>query len=393
MLATAGNTTRARRGILNRRSLVGASVMVLCGVVSVVDASGVVRKVVVGVLMLAAELGLIAARRVASDRLAALAVTLTAASGLAVTVLSPDGLGEVPVLVGAASLPLYVPPGWVRNAVIGIVAVAFGVSIVVISGSWVGLMAGIGAWALADRSVEHAAYQAERDRALALLAQVEASRDAQSEAAAADERNRIAREMHDVLAHSLAGLSVQLQAIRAVAAKEGAPASITGPIDRAAELARDGVQEARAAVGALRATRLRGLDDLQGLVNGFPGEATLEATGQPGNLDPDAAHAVYRAVQEAMTNAARYATGSGIDVKVAWGAGQLLVSVRDHGLPARREPSGVQGSGTGIKSMTGRIEAVGGTLIAGPDPAGSGWRVEARVPVARRGGANDGVNA
>jgi signal transduction histidine kinase len=94
-----------------------------------------------------------------------------------------------------------------------------------------------------------------------------------------------------------------------------------------------------------------------------------------------------------MTNAARYATGSTIDVKVAWGAEELLVRVRDHGLPAQRSPSGVTGSGTGIKSMTGRIEAVGGTLTAGPDPGGPGWRVEARLPVTRRGGANGEVNA
>jgi len=271
--------------------------------------------------------------------------------------------------------------------------VVFGASIVVISRSAVGLMVGVGAWALADRSIEHAAFQSERDRAVALLAQVEASRDAQREAAAADERNRIAREMHDVLAHSLAGLSMQLQAIRAVAAKEGAPASIIGPIDRAAELARDGVQEARAAVGVLRATRLRGLDDLAGLVGGFPGDATLSVTGQPGYLDPEEGHAVYRAVQEALTNAARYATGSSIDVTVAWGARQLAVSVVDHGLPARRQPSGVRGSGTGIVSMTARIEAIGGTFTAGPSPAGPGWRVEALVPVTGRGGTNEEVNA
>jgi signal transduction histidine kinase len=393
MLAIAGDTTRARRDPLGRRRLAGAAVMVAAGVVSVLDAHGTVRKIIVGVLMVCAELGLIAARRSASNRLAALAVTLTVITGLAITLLAPDGLGEVPVLAGAANLPHYLPAGRVRNVAIGIVALAFGISILVISRSLVGLIAGVGAWALADRSVEQAAFQSERDRALSLLAQVEASRDAQSEAAAAEERNRIAREMHDVLAHSLAGLSMQLQAIRAVAAKEGAPASITGPIDRAAELARDGVQEARAAVGALRATRLRGLDDLEGLVEDFPGESTLEVTGQPGPISPDAGHAVYRAVQEAMTNAARYATGSAIDVKVAWGAEELLVRVRDHGLPAQRSPSGVTGSGTGIKSMTGRIEAVGGTLAAGPDPDGPGWRVEARLPVTRRGGANGEVNA
>ena len=292
--------------------------------------------------MLGAELGLIAARRSGWPRLTALAFTITIATGVAATVLSPDGLGEVPVLAGAANLPMCLPPGRARAAAIGTVAVVFGASIVVISRSAVGLMVGVGAWALADRSIEHAAFQSERDRA--------------------------------------------------VAAK-GAPASIIGPIDRAAELARDGVQEARAAVGVLRATRLRGLDDLAGLVGGFPGDATLSVTGQPGYLDPEEGHAVYRAVQEALTNAARYATGSSIDVTVAWGARQLAVSVVDHGLPARRQPSGVRGSGTGIVSMTARIEAIGGTFTAGPSPAGPGWRVEALVPVTGRGGTNEEVNA
>ena len=212
-----------------------------------------------------------------------------------------------------------------------------------ISGSPVGLLAGAGAWALADRSIERAAFEAERDRALALLAEVEASRQTQLEAAAAEERNRIAREMHDVLAHSLAGLSMQLQAIRAVAAAEGASTSITGPIDRAAELAREGVQEARAAVGALRAPKQYGLDDLQDLVAGFPGQADLRVSGQPQRLSPDAGHAIYRAVQEAMTNTARYATGSAIDVEVTWGPAQLRVRVRDHGLPDGSSALGGQG--------------------------------------------------
>jgi signal transduction histidine kinase len=274
-----------------------------------------------------------------------------------------------------------IQPGPVRSACVAVVSVAFGVVVAVISGSPVGLLAGAGAWALADRAVEQAAFRAERDRALALLAEVEASRQAQREAAAAEERNRIAGEMHDVLAHSLAGLSMQLQAIRAVAAAEGAP-SITGPIDRAAELAREGVQEARAAVGALRAAPAARPGDLEGLVNGFPGEVSLQVSGRPGRLGPEAGHAVYRAVQEAMTNAARYATGSGIDVTVAWGPERLRVRVRDHGLPAGARPSGVQGSGTGVKSMAGRVEAVGGQLTAGP--ARSGTRVAGRgnpVPV------------
>jgi signal transduction histidine kinase len=381
MAATAGQFRDSRGETFGSRGLIGPALMVVCGVVCVLRAPGVPVKVTSGALMLAAELGLIGARRAPAQLSGLLSVSVTIVAGLAVTVLVPSGLGEVPVLAGAGILPRYLAPGWPRNAGITAVAVAFGAAVVVISRSPLGLLAGAGAWALADRSIEQAAYRAERDRALALLAEVEASRQAQREAAAAEERNRIAREMHDVLAHSLAGLSMQLQAIRAVAAAEGAAPSITGPIDRAAELARDGVKEARAAVGALRGPQLRGVSDLPGLVNGFPGEVSLQVSGEPADLAPEAGHAVYRAVQEAMTNTARYATGSGITVAVTWAPERLRVQVRDHGLPAGHQPSGVKGSGTGIASMAGRVEAAGGQLTAGPAPDGRGWLVEVTVPV------------
>ncbi|MFJ6081388.1 sensor histidine kinase [Streptomyces sp. NPDC092369] len=210
---------------------------------------------------------------------------------------------------------------------------------------------------------------------------MEASRASRQEAAALEERRRIAHEMHDVLAHSLAGLSMQVQAVRAIARRDGAPATLTGPLDRAAELARDGVQEARAAVGALRSVPLRGIADIDGLTRGFPGEARLRVSGRAGRLTPEAGHAVYRAVQEAMTNAARYATGSAIDVDLVWEGSEMRAVVRDRGLPAGRGPSGVQGSGTGLRGMAERIEAVGGSLTAGPAPEGPGWRIALRVPV------------
>ena len=270
-MTAAGPAARPPEETRHGRSLSGAAIMVISGVVCVIDGHGLALKIAVGALMLAAELGLILIRRGPARRAGLLANILVIAAGITVTVLVPNGLGEVPVLAGASVLPRFLDAGWPRGAGIAVVSVAFGVSVMAISGSPVGLLAGAGAWALADRSVEQAAYRAERDRALALLAEVEASRQAQREAAAAEERNRIAHEMHDVLAHSLAGLSMQLQAIRAVAAAEGAPPSITGPVDRAAELARAGVAEARAAVGVLREPRRHGLGDLEALVSGFPG--------------------------------------------------------------------------------------------------------------------------
>ena len=391
VVASVARTGQAPGAPFEARRLVGPAIMMACGAVSVIDAHGVAAKVAVGALVVGSELCLLLGRRFPVQRAGLLAILACIAAGVAITILAPRGLGEVPALAGTSLLPRYLPAGLVRNLVVGLVSAAFGVSIWVISGSPVGLLAGAGAWALADRSIERAAFEAERDRALALLAEVEASRQTQLEAAAAEERNRIAGEMHDVLAHSLAGLSMQLQAIRAVAAAEGASTSITGPIDRAAELAREGVQEARAAVGALRAPKQYGPDDLRDLVAGFPGQADLRVSGQPERLTPEAGHAIYRAVQEAMTNAARYATGSAIDVEVTWAPAQLRVRVRDHGLPTGRQPSGVKGSGTGIASMAGRVEAVGGRLTAGPIPNDSGWLVQVTVPVV--GGADSEVDA
>ena len=375
-----------------RGDLIGATAMVVCVAVSVVAAHGLVLKLLVGALGACAELGMLLSRGIVRARPAWLGVALTIGAGFAILLLAPDGLGEVPVLAGAAVLPLCVPAGPVRDACVAVVAIGFGVAVMVILGAVSGLLSAFGVWLFADRSVEHIALQAERDRAVALFAEVEASRGARQEAAALEERGRIAREIHDVLAHSLAGLSMQLQAIRAIARRDDAPATLTEPLDRAAELARDGVQEARAAVSALRAAPLRGVDDIRGLTGGFPGEVRLRISGRAGRLAPEAGHAVYRAVQEAMTNTARYATGSAIEVDIVWEDHEVRAVVRDHGLPAGRIPSGVQGSGTGLHGMAERIEAVGGSVTAGPVPGGAGWRIALRVPAtvapdARSGGA------
>ena len=144
-------------------------------------------------------------------------------------------------------------PGELGRWITGALGVAFGVAV-----AWVepharsGLLAGFAVPFLALRRLEQVELRAERDRAVALLAELEKARDAQAQAAALAERGRIAREMHDVLAHSLAGLSLQLQAVRAVASRENVGPAVTVPLDRAAELARTGVEEAKAVVGALR---------------------------------------------------------------------------------------------------------------------------------------------
>jgi signal transduction histidine kinase len=240
-----------------------------------------------------------------------------------------------------------------------------------------------------QRTSEHQELIRERDRAQALLAEVEAGREAEAQAVALRERGRIARDLHDVLAHTLAGLSVQLQGLRAVAAKERVPASVSDPIDLAAELAKSGLEEARAAVGALRDPVGLGVDAIASLVKRHPGHTTLTVDGAPLELAPNSAHAVYRAVQESLTNAARYAPGAPVEVVLHWSSTGPSAQITDSVRPPGRIAVTDQGTGLGLAGMDERVRAVGGTVQAGPVQAGpvqagpvqaGGWRVEITVP-------------
>ena len=112
-------------------------------------------------------------------------------------------------------------------------------------------------------------YRLSQEATELLLARLEDARDDQARAAAAEERASIARELHDVLAHSLSGLSIQLEMVRKVAGKEDAPAELRAAIDGAADLAKQGLAEARDAVGALRRDDRLGIDQLPELVAHF----------------------------------------------------------------------------------------------------------------------------
>ena len=373
-------TTLLRPGV---EEPLGVAAMVVFGVVTVTQAHSTVLRILCGVVWVLGEVGLLVARhRAGRSRLVGLLVAVVC--GLVATIASPSGAGELLTLVGGGRLPPAVPER-LRTPVIGVFSALFGVSVAVAAHTWVGLFAALGGVLLGQRTMARMALQAERDRAVALLAEVQASRDAQAAAAAGAARTRIAREMHDVLAHSLAGLSLQLQAVRAVAVREGVGESVTVPLDRAAELAREGVAEARAAVGALDGGSSAGsvagqdVDAVAGLVERFPGSATLAVTGPRGRLDPAAGHAVYRAVQESLTNAARYAPGAPVTVQLDWGPAGLDVTVRDPGAERPVELP-AESSGRGLAGMAERLSACGGRLQAGAD--GAGWAVRCWVPCA-----------
>ena len=111
--------------------------------------------------------------------------------------------------------------------------------------------------------------RASQDRTELLLAELEDAREEQTRAAAITERGRIASELHDVLAHSLSGAAIQLQGARKLAEREQASAAVRAAIDRAGELVKDGLANARQAVGALRGDELPGVAQLESLVASF----------------------------------------------------------------------------------------------------------------------------
>jgi len=224
-----------------------------------------------------------------------------------------------------------------------------------------------------------------QDRTELLLAQLEDAREQQTRAAAIAERSRIASELHDVLAHSLSGAAIQLQGARLLAEREQASAKMREAIERAGELVRDGLADARQAVGALRGEPLPCVDGLDALIDGFSADMHLEVTlrveGRARTLPADAGLALYRGAQEALTNVARYAPGASTTVVLSYGPGRTTLCVEDRvaaTAPPRAAGLADMGGGRGLAGMRERLERAGGSMRAGPTDAG--WRVELQVP-------------
>ncbi|MGA4544979.1 sensor histidine kinase [Uniformispora flossi] len=213
----------------------------------------------------------------------------------------------------------------------------------------------------------------------------QAIRDA--ERRVADERLRIARELHDVVAHSMAGIAVQAAATLRML---GDPdPEVRDSLTAIRTASREALGELRATVGMLRdsgLTETDGLERLDTLIAavrkaGVP--VDLERTGTEVPLAAPTGHAAYRIVQESLTNVLRHAgRGATAQVKVAYGENELLLEVVDDG----RGPAGLPGSGHGLSGMRERAEAVGGTVAAGAaGPDRAGFRVSARLPIAAAG--------
>ena len=225
-----------------------------------------------------------------------------------------------------------------------------------------------------------------QDRSELLLAELEDAREDQTRAAAIAERGRIAGELHDVLAHALSGAALQLQGARVLAERDGAGESLRSAIERAAALVKDGLADARQAVGALRGERLPGVAELGALVDGFRDDlgapVILEVQGDERALPGEAGLALYRGAQEALTNVARYAPGARTEVRLRYELGSVSLTVEDT-VPVSAPPAAGgslagMGGGRGLDGMRERVERAGGKMHAGPTE--TGWRVHLEVP-------------
>lgn len=251
--------------------------------------------------------------------------------------------------------------------------------------SWPGLVATCMAWLvlLRGRIRLRRAEAAERDASRKVI------EDTLLEFTARGERARIARELHDVVAHHISMISVQAETARVTT--PGIAQETARQLTAIGETARTALTEMRRLLGVLREdagaepTRrpqpgLQQLIDLLDETRDSGGAgARLIVRGPVTALDPGVELAAFRIVQEALTNARRHAPGAAVDVEVAYAEESLRLTVRDNG-PG--PPADARPGGHGLLGMRERVASVGGRLRVGRAPV-SGFLVEAELPVTR----------
>lgn len=218
-----------------------------------------------------------------------------------------------------------------------------------------------------------------------LVAQLRAAQAGLAEKARAEERNRIARDVHDVIAHSLTVSLLHVMSARL--AVESDPADAARALAEAERLGRESLAEVRQVVGLLRAgggaepgsdgagLPQPGVAGIPGLVERFQAagaDVTLTVDGDTGRLPATVGLAVYRILQEALTNVIRHAPGKPATARLEISPGEAALTVDSAGKPGT-------GTGHGVAGMRERAESAGGRCTAGP--GGSGWLVRAEFPL------------
>ncbi|MFB4276725.1 MULTISPECIES: sensor histidine kinase [unclassified Nonomuraea] len=251
----------------------------------------------------------------------------------------------------------------------------------------------IGRAAAASRA--HAAALEER------AAQLAREREAEAERAAERERARIARDMHDILAHAVSVMVVQAEAGPVAVGSD--PARAVAAFDAIAAAGRDAMDQLRRMLNVLKEEQgprgpqptIATLPTLADQVRATGLHVTYSTSGEPRPLSPDAEVAAYRITQEALTNIVKHAGATRAGIALAWQDHALMIEItddgrgRDPGLPAGIPtgtpaglPSGLPSGGNGLIGIRERAAACGGTAVTGPRPDGPGFRVLVRLPLA-----------
>ncbi|MFF3564900.1 sensor histidine kinase [Streptomyces sp. NPDC002574] len=216
--------------------------------------------------------------------------------------------------------------------------------------------------------------------ALAAAESAERAARAEAQAAVLTERGRIARDVHDVLAHSLAGINMQLELADALID--------TGNLDKVREanakahgMVKDSLKQAQWTVHALREDALPLVESLTAMVESSGHRDALGITGTVRELPAPVAQNLLRIAQEALTNAARHAPGGEVRVELTFAASSTALRIRNRA--ATRAVTAGTGGGMGLIGMRERVALLRGTITAGPvteGPDRGGWQVEAVIP-------------
>ncbi|MFI0357787.1 sensor histidine kinase [Actinomadura sp. 9N407] len=233
--------------------------------------------------------------------------------------------------------------------------------------------------ALLERSA-----QLEREREA-----LEREREAEAARAAAEERARIARDMHDVLAHAVSIMVVQAEAGPVVVRTD--PEQAERVFDAIGDAGRDAMAQLRRMLGILKEEQDHGERAPQPTIGTLPGlvehvdrtqvHVRLAVEGVARDLPSDADLAAYRIVQEALTNTVKHANARVAEVRLRWTDHELEITVTDDGQGHDERDPGWRRGGDGLIGIRERVVACGGTAEAGPLPDG-GFRVFARLPYA-----------
>ncbi|WP_374215139.1 sensor histidine kinase [Streptomyces longispororuber] len=203
---------------------------------------------------------------------------------------------------------------------------------------------------------------------------------AEAQAAVLTERSRIARDVHDVLAHSLAGINMQLELADALL-DTGDLDKVREANDKAHSMVKESLKQAQWTVHALREDSLPLVESLAAMTESSGHREALTVTGTVRQVSARATQNLLRIAQESLTNAGRHAPGATVAVELAFAPASTTLRIRNG--PATRAVTAGVGSGMGLIGMRERAALLGGTITAGPvteGPEQGGWQVEAVIP-------------